>query len=288
MDRMMGAPAIDAELVARLVWQQHPQLAGPVSLLSHGWDNDIFRLGDSLAVRLPRRAQAEELILKEQFWLERIEGMLHVRIPVPVAAGVPTAEYAWHWSVTPWFDGEPAWLVPRLARVAFASDLARFLTELHVAAPAAAPINPVRGVPLSSRDHTVRERLAGFDPALGAIWADAVAADPWTHPAVWLHGDLHPANLLVSAGAEPQIRAVIDFGDLSSGDPATDLAAAWLFFDPAGRAVFRRSLDHFDTATWRRARGWAVALATAAVFGSARDSPMIAIGHEAIEQLLRD
>lgn len=34
-------------------------------------------------------------------------------------------------------------------------------------------------------------------------------------PPVWLHGDLHTANLLVSEGALP---AVIDFGDITSAD----------------------------------------------------------------------
>jgi aminoglycoside phosphotransferase (APT) family kinase protein len=36
-------------------------------------------------------------------------------------------------------------------------------------------------------------------------------------PPLWLHGDLHPANLLVSRG---RITGVIDFGDITSGDPA--------------------------------------------------------------------
>jgi len=34
-------------------------------------------------------------------------------------------------------------------------------------------------------------------------------------PPLWLHGDLHPGNVLVSDGC---LSGVIDFGDLTSGD----------------------------------------------------------------------
>lgn len=42
---------------------------------------------------------------------------------------------------------------------------------------------------------------------------------------MWLHGDLHPANVRTADG---MVCGVIDFGDLCAGDPAYDLAAAWL------------------------------------------------------------
>lgn len=75
----------------------------------------------------------------------------------------------------------------------------------------------------------------------------------WTGHPVWLHGDLHPANMVVADGT---LRAVIDFGDLTSGDPATDLATAWLTFNAAGRRAFVGRVQKrrpADTATWQRA-----------------------------------
>ncbi|MER7151067.1 phosphotransferase [Streptomyces lydicus] len=51
-----------------------------------------------------------------------------------------------------------------------------------------------------------------------------------------LHGDLHPANILVDRG---RIRAVIDFGDITSGDPATDLSVAWMLFTAEQRVALR-------------------------------------------------
>ncbi|MFC5833123.1 phosphotransferase, partial [Nonomuraea insulae] len=52
---------------------------------------------------------------------------------------------------------------------------------------------------------------------------------------------------------------VIDFGDLFAGDPACDLAAAWILLPDGAadrfHAAYRPSAD---AATLHRARGWAV------------------------------
>ncbi|GGU04709.1 phosphotransferase [Actinomadura citrea] len=50
-----------------------------------------------------------------------------------------------------------------------------------------------------------------------AVWDDAVAAQAWEGPPVWVHGDLHPANVVVSDGA---LSGITDFGDMFAGDPA--------------------------------------------------------------------
>ena len=71
---------------------------------------------------------------------------------------------------------------------------------------------------------------------------------------MWRHGDLLPPNLLVDDG---RLRAVIDFGSMGVGDPATDVVAAWSVFDERGRDTFRDALD-VDDGTWVRARGYAL------------------------------
>lgn len=45
-----------------------------------------------------------------------------------------------------------------------------------------------------------------------------------------VHGDLHPANVVVSDGTLP---GIVGFGDMFAGDPAWDLAAAWVLL-PTG------------------------------------------------------
>ena len=74
---------------------------------------------------------------------------------------------------------------------------------------------------------------------------------------MWLHGDLHPANILTADG---NFCGVVDFGDVCAGDPALDLAACWILL-PDREAIerFRAACPlAADDATWRRARGWAV------------------------------
>jgi aminoglycoside phosphotransferase (APT) family kinase protein len=48
-----------------------------------------------------------------------------------------------------------------------------------------------------------------------------------------------------------RLSAVIDFGAVGVGDPATDVIAAWSVFGPAGRETFRSALG-VDDGTWER------------------------------------
>ena len=96
-----------------------------------------------------------------------------------------------------------------------------------------------------------------------AVWDDLRATAEWAGPAMWLHGDLHPSNMLTHRGS---LSAIIDFGDITSGDPATDLAVAWMMFEPRERDVFRRAAAIEDN-TWRRAAGWALNLSLAYLTG---------------------
>ena len=101
---------------------------------------------------------------------------------------------------------------------------------------------------------------------------------------MWLHGDLHPGNVLVDHG---QISAVIDFGDLTGGDPAMDLSAAWMFFAPAIRPVFRAAAGGCDDATWARSRAWAIAFGIACLASSANNEEFSELGRHTTEQALQ-
>jgi aminoglycoside phosphotransferase (APT) family kinase protein len=107
-------------------------------------------------------------------------------------------------------------------------ELAAFLKALHVPAPADQPINPFRGLHIAERASRFEASLPRakarrpFDALTAlAAWNRALAAPRWDGPPLWLHGDLHPAKVLTHAG---RLAAVIEFGDITAGDPATDLA----------------------------------------------------------------
>lgn len=284
---------IDVSLVRRLVSTQHPDLLGTIRFFDNGWDNALFRLGDNHLVRLPRREAAAGLAAHEQRWLPEIAHRLDVAVPVPERVGHPDAGFPWHWSIVPWFDGTVLGSTNRGGDGLLADDLARFLGHLHAPAPSGAPVNPVRGVPLSRRDAAMRRRLgSGILPRsddLTVLWSQAVATPDWFGPPLWLHGDLHPMNIVLAA--DGGLGAVLDFGDLCSGDPATDLAVAWLAFAAGERAGFRTQVDaknRHNPDTWRRAQGWALVLASAIIEGSAQDSPMLGFAHRALAEVLSD
>ena len=171
--------------------------------------------------------------------------------------------------------------------------LAEFLGALHGTAPADAPANPVRGIPLRGRSAMFETTLEHLDgtldrPAVLAVWRAALAAPEWTGAPMWLHGDLHPANILVSGG---RISGVIDFGDVTAGDPATDLAVAWMLLPAGCHAAFRQAYAAHcpwgaDESTWVRARGWALALSLA-LLGHSADNPMMAaVGQRTLDAVL--
>jgi aminoglycoside phosphotransferase (APT) family kinase protein len=284
---------VDAELAARLVGAQHPDLVGPIELVANGWDNVMFRLGDRYGIRMPRRRLAIPLARNEQRWLPVLATRLPALIPAPVRIGEPAPELGYDapWSIVPWLDGANALGFEPGQRRAAAVALAAFVAELGIAAPPDAPHNPYRGVPLADRDESVRARLAsGRVPdaaSLASVWEQALAESAWAGPKVWVHGDLHPANLLLSAAGG--LAAVVDFGDLTAGDPATDLATAWLTFDGDTRSVFRAELDRrrdIDGATWNRARGWALVIGSAMIEQAGTSSAFGRAGAHALEQVL--
>lgn len=284
--------ASDVELVSRLVAEQHPDLTGPLRLVSDGWDNLIYRLGDAHAVRIPRREVAAPLIVHEQQVLPDIAQRVAVPIPAPVRIGRPSTTFPWPWSIVRWLDGTDGAALTGDQRAGAAEALAAFVGALHIPAPDDAPHNPVRGVPLANRDGVVRERLRvlaerhDIAPLL-ALWEDALAAEPWNGPPLWLHGDLHPGNLLLTPAGG--LAAVLDFGDVTAGDPATDLATAWLTFDADARERFRRALPAAPSeATWRRARGWAMVMGAALAAHSDDNPRMAALGAHALTPLTRD
>jgi aminoglycoside phosphotransferase (APT) family kinase protein len=257
---------IDETLVRRLLGDQCPDLAAlPLVAVPGGWDNAIFRLGTDRAVRLPRRAPAAPLVEREQRWLPVLAPRLPLGVPVPERIGRPGHGYPWSWSVTPWFDGEPASRTGPLDTEQAADALAGFLVALHQQAPVDAPRSTFRGLPLAERTERVDLCVRACAPLLDVTlvlqcWHALAATPAWPGPPLWLHGDLHPGNVVMQGS---ELAAVLDFGDVCAGDPATDLAAAWLLLTAGVRPQFRRTVERaglVDPHVWRRAQGWALAL----------------------------
>jgi aminoglycoside phosphotransferase (APT) family kinase protein len=271
---------IDAALVYRLLEEQHPDFAHlPIRLVDAGWDNAMFRLGDQWSVRLPRRKAAATLIENEQTWLPLLAAQLPLPVPTPYRLGKPAQGYPWRWSVLPWLAGVAADQEEPHANQA--KPFASFLRSLHGPAPFNAPLNSVRGVPLNQRAAFVEERMHRLEMKTNLIsqkikntWHLALNA-PIDVQATWLHGDLHPRNVLVENGA---IVGIIDWGDITSGDRATDLASIWMLFaDRKARQQVIAEYADVSDATLQRAKGWAIFFGVVLLDTGLMDNPRNAV-----------
>lgn len=250
---------IDTALVRRLVAAQFPRWADlPVAPVpSSGTDNAMYRLGDDLAVRLPRIPGAAKDVALEHRWIPFVAPHLPVTVPEPVVRGEPAEDYPHPWSVCRWLPGAN----PSTGDETLAADLATFVTALREVptvddAPAAG-----RGCPLANRDEPTRAALAASTslvdvPALTRMWDEALRLPEWQGDPTWMHGDLSPGNVLVQDG---RLTAVIDWSIAGVGDPSVDQIVAWNLLTAAGRRAFRAALAP-DDETWLRGRAWALSI----------------------------
>ena len=274
--------AIDDRTVRRLVDAQLPEWAGlPLRRLPPlGTDNQLFRLGEDLLVRMPRIAGPAETVLFEHTWLPRIAPHLSLPIPAPVALGLPGAGYPWHWTVVPWIEGAnptPETFDPE----EWAVSLGSFVKQCRAVPGLGGPVKTEgRGAPLGALDPWVQEWTASADPAevsrdaVLAVWADALAAPAYDGEPCWFHGDLHDGNILVRDG---HLAAVIDWGAAGRGDPAIELNAMWGYLPESVADLYRATVG-LDQAAYRRARGFALAPSISALTYYRETAPEIARG----------
>ena len=108
---------------------------------------------------------------------------------------------------------------------------------------------------------------------------------PQADLATWIHGDLHPQNVLVEDG---ELRGVIDWADMAAGDAATDLASIWMLLPTvAARESAIAEYGSVSNATWSRALGWAVNLGTLLLETGLVDNPRHAtIGELTLQRIV--
>ncbi|GAA2429661.1 hypothetical protein GCM10010433_32430 [Streptomyces pulveraceus] len=206
---------------------------------------------------------------------------------MPLGKGAPAEGYPWHWSVFRWLDGANPVPGEAVEPGLLAADLADFVTALRLIDPADGPPS-FRGEPLAARDASTRAALAEphTDVDTGAalvVWEAALRASPPTGPAVWIHSDLQPGNLLLADG---RLSAVIDFGCMGLGDAAVDLIAAWYLLPAHARGIFRTALGA-DDAAWARGRGWALSTALGELRYYRDSNPaMAAIARHVVHEVL--
>jgi aminoglycoside phosphotransferase (APT) family kinase protein len=286
----------DASLAKALVAEQFADWSElPVTRVDAvSTDNDMYRMGDHLALRLPKRRSAVAAIAKEHTWLPRLAPSLPLQIPIPIAKGDPAQGYPYPWSVVEWLEGVPLDAVDARGSDDVARDLGRFIAALHLQDASGGPVagehNHWRGAPLVSFDREMRRRFKSMSdiPDLGEIvaaWERGLAVEARTGAPVWIHGDLKDSNLLFRNGA---LSGVLDWGLAGVGDPASDLCGGWSLFAGHARAAFRAAVA-VDDATWARGRTWALIEGVLAVsYYRGRQDVLAQAGRCVIDQVLAD
>ena len=140
----------------------------------------------------------------------------------------------------------------------------------------------------------LEQKTSLITPAIKHIWHQALDA-PIDVEATWIHGDLHPGNVLVDKGA---ITGVIDWGDITTGallrryrkGRATDLAAIWMLFSNVEvRQQAIATYANVSEATLKRARGWAVFFGVMLLDTGLVDNPRFAaIGEKTLRRIVED
>lgn len=157
---------IPVSLVRKLVTEQFPQWADlPINLASTvGSSSVIFRLGDDLAVRMPRTQSASLQIEKEWQWLREMASSLPLNVPVPLEKGKPAEGYPFSWSVYRWLEGKDATDLCLTNPLHTATTLGHFVTSLRSidsqGGPSPGEHNFFRGEPLAKRNEETLESLA--------------------------------------------------------------------------------------------------------------------------------
>lgn len=276
-----------------MVARAFPQWSGEAITPVHaaGTAHALFRLGTDKVVRIPRDRAAAAHVAAQDAVLATFAG-LPLEVPRVLATAGPVANCPFAWSVLGWIEGQDAARAQVADWTVTACALGEFVAAMRDcdtgAGAVSGPRSAYRGAGLVAVDGWMRGAITAiadlFDAkAMTAAWEVALAVPPWPGPPGWVHGDLHPANLIVRDG---RLAAVIDFGLASLGDPACDLAPAWTFLPAPSREAFRVAAG-LDAAAWQRGRGWALYAGAIALAHYRETNPTLArMGRAAVAEVL--
>ncbi|HEU5356712.1 MAG TPA: aminoglycoside phosphotransferase family protein [Actinocrinis sp.] len=288
---------VTSETVRELIRDQFPAWRDLQvrAVASQGTVNAIFRIGDDLAARFPLRpgdvAATRRSLRNEALAARELADHTRFATPEPVALGEPGRGYPLPWSVQTWIAGDIAGPSSVADSIAFAHDLAEFISEVRaIDTRGRAFSGHGRGGDLKSHDawmETCFEKSEGLldVPRLRRMWAELRQLPRGSAANVMTHGDLIPGNVLVARG---RLAGVLDAGGFGPADPALDLVGAWHLLDPAAREQLRADLG-CDDLEWRRGKAWAFEQAMGAAWYYRQSNPaMSELGQVTLGRLIKD
>ncbi len=273
---------LEEEEAFALIKNQFPELQPKkITLLGSGWDNTAYLIDDRIVFRFPRRQIAVPFLEHEACMLPKIASRLPLAIPVPKWIGKPSQQgYPWPFVGYELLKGITACKanLKEDQRSRSAEPLARFLKCLH-----SIPIAEATACHLPTDDLgrlTVSKVLPQITKNLDELSLLGLIESPQTfdpllekaqhlrapHSTTIVHGDFYVRHLIVNENHE--LAGVIDWGDMSIGDPAIDFAIAHSFLPDNAQDTFRKCYGPIADDTWSLARFRALhSSAILAVFG---------------------
>lgn len=260
---------VSAPLAKTLIETQFPELApATISLLGYGFDNTVYQVNDRFVFRFPRRELAVGLLKTENQLLPSLTSQLPLSIAEPIFFGKPNAGYPWPFTGYHYVQGTPPARLTEEERIQSASVLARFLRTLHhyphlKAQELGVPFDELNRLDMMKRKPALekyvkqmKERSLYSKQAILENYIDSIQEIHYQEKNVLVHGDIHIKNMIVDQ--TNMVSGIIDWGDVHIGHPAVDLAIAYSFLPPKGRACFFKEYGKVDEETHRLAKWKAV------------------------------
>ena len=282
---------ISIDLVERLISKQFPKWSHEKikKAEAEGTDHLLFRLGSDRLIRFPKRFSASLSVKKEVILLPKLAQSLPMRIPKVIGYGKPQSNYPFPWLICDWIEGSTPHDPAMIKDDAAALEMGNFVQSMHKVHISNGPRSS-RGYPLERCTELVKHSIKGLDGGydlqlLDRLWELTLKTPKWSGDPVWIHGDLHPGNLLVE---KDKLVGGLDFGLAGIGDPACDMMVAWSLLKSTGRELFK-SIVKPDEETWLRGRGWALFLGITGYAHYRLTNPRFAaIAKHTLDKVIRD
>ena len=249
---------LSEQIVQSLIESNFPNLA-PVRLkfLGAGFDNQAYLVNDDVVFRIPHRKMGGELMAIECAALAHLnQSAFPLQIPNPAYVAEPSDVFPYPIAGYPIVPGTTAdrMLWTDDARSQNAATLGAFLSKLHrIPTDVESAIgDTIRRADLKYRLPIILKKSTQDSSEFRDLLTELAETEPWNQRNVWVHGDLYSRHLV--ANSSGLITGVIDWGDTHVGDPALDLAIAWMFLPPDSWPAFKTSYGPIDHPTWRRAQ----------------------------------
>ena len=272
-----------------------------IEQLGIGFDNLAFLVNQDFVFRFPRHKTADEYQLKHEIpLLQQLAPLVSLKIPYPLYIGAPTQAYQYHFQGYKKIEGSAACDVTltESEQKACLERLAHFLKQLHrINAPQA----QAWGVEKNNYNQTnIEQMILTLEPRIKAIIKQNIytidlqfiaheieqarLAKIPTDKNCLVHADLHMKHIIIN---QKKLTGIIDWGDVTIGNPLIDFAIIHEFFPTSMHSIFFKIYGSIDTDHWQYARFLALkSIITTMLYAyDIKDESLLATSTKAYQQL---